>query len=120
MCARLSAAKEGFFQLRIAYRQSKDADIPIELCQTSLDIYEDQNVWDNDYLVKIAYPESKRTISMVPIQFDSEDILVFTPTGMLGSATIEVMKEFGYTDEKINQSLVDRTVKGATSLEELA
>ena len=34
----------------------KNAGIPIELCQTPLDVYEDQNVWDNDYLVKSQIP----------------------------------------------------------------
>ena len=34
-----------------ALKLFKDAGIPIELCQTPLDVYEDQNVWDNNYLV---------------------------------------------------------------------
>ncbi len=97
----------------------KNAGIPIELCQTPLDVYEDQNVWDNNYLVKIAYPESERNIPTVPIQFDSEEVPVFTPTGMLGSATIEVMKDLGYTDDEIAKALSDGSVKGATSLDEL-
>ena len=36
-----------------ALKLFKDNAIPIELCQTPMDVYEDQNVWDNDYLVKI-------------------------------------------------------------------
>lgn len=109
----------GQMSAKEALKLFKDAGVPIELCQTPLDVYEDQNVWDNDYLVKITYPKSKRNIPTVPIQFDSEDTPVFTPTGMLGSATIEVMKELGYTDEEIKQALNDGSVKGATSLEEL-
>lgn len=102
-----------------ALKLFKDAGIPIELCQTPLDVYEDQNVWDNDYLVKIKYPESERNIPTVPIQFDSVPAPDFTPTGMLGSATVDVMKELGYTDEAIEAALADGSVTGATTLDTL-
>ena len=98
----------------------KDAGIPIELCQTPLDVYEDQNVWDNDYLVKIKYPESERNIPTVPIQFESQPVPDYTPTGMLGSATVEVMKDLGYTSEEIEAAIADGSVCGATSLDVLA
>ena len=98
----------------------KNAGIPIELCQTPLDVYEDQNVWDNDYLVKIKYPESERNIPTVPIQFESQPVPDYTPTGMLGSATVEVMKDLGYTDERIEAAIADGSVCGATSLDVLA
>lgn len=103
-----------------ALKLFKDAGIPIELCQTPLDVYEDQNVWDNDYLVKIQYPDSQRNIPTVPIQFESQPAPDYTPTGMLGSATVEVMKELGYTDEQIEAALADGAVCGATSLDVLA
>ncbi|MBS5502593.1 MAG: CoA transferase, partial [Eggerthella sp.] len=98
----------------------KDAGIPIELCQTPLDVYEDQNVWDNDYLVKIKYPDSERNIPTVPIQFESQPVPDYTPTGMLGSATVDVMKDLGYTDEQIEAAIADGSVCGATSLDVLA
>ena len=102
-----------------ALKLFKDAGIPIELCQTPLDVYEDQNVWDNDYLVKIKYPESERNVPTVPIQFDSVPAPDFTPTGMLGSATVDVMKELGYSDEAIEAALADGSVTGATTLDTL-
>ena len=89
----------------------KDAGIPIELCQTPLDVYEDQNVWDN---------ESERNIPTVPIQFESQPVPDYTPTGMLGSATVEVMKDLGYTSEEIEAAIADGSVCGATSLDVLA
>lgn len=103
-----------------ALKLFKDAGIPIELCQTPLDIYEDQNVWDNDYLVKIKYPDSQRNIPTVPIQFESQPAPDYMPTGMLGSATVDIMKELGYTDEQIDAALADGAVCGATSLDVLA
>ena len=69
-----------------ALKLFKDAGIPIEPCQTPLDVYEDQNVWDNDYLVKIKYPEAERNIPTAPIQFDSVPAPEFIPTGKLGKS----------------------------------
>lgn len=102
-----------------ALKLFKDAGIPIELCQTPLDVYEDQNVWDNDYLVKIHYPEADRNIPTVPIQFESEPTPVFTPTDKLGSSTVAVMKDLGYTDEQIEAAMADGSVCGPKTLDEL-
>ncbi|MEG0477743.1 MAG: CoA transferase, partial [Raoultibacter sp.] len=84
------------------------------------DIYEDQNVWDNNYLVKIDYPGGARNIPTSPVQFESMGVPVYAPTGKLGSATVDVMKELGYEDAQIEQALAQGSVKGTTSLECLA
>ncbi len=97
----------------------KGAAIPVELCQTPLDVYKDQNVWDNNYLVKIKYPESERNIPTVPIQFDSEPVPDYTPTDKLGSATVAIMRDLGYSDEAIDAALADGSVAGTTSLDDL-
>lgn len=102
-----------------ALKLFKDAGIPIEPCQTPLDVYEDQNVWDNDYLVKIKYPEAERNIPTAPIQFDSVPSPEFIPTGKLGSSTVEVMRELGYSDDQIQAALADGSVTGETSLDDL-
>lgn len=102
-----------------ALKLFKDAGIPIEPCQTPLDVYEDQNVWDNDYLVKIKYPEAERNIPTAPIQFDSVPAPEFIPTGKLGSSTVEVMRELGYSDDQIQAALADESVTGETSLDDL-
>ena len=102
-----------------ALKLFKDAGIPIELCQTPLDVYEDQNVWDNDYLVKIHYPEADRNIPTVPIQFESEPAPVYTPSDKLGSSTVAVMKDLGYTDEQIEAAMADGSVCGPKTLDEL-
>lgn len=102
-----------------ALKLFKDAGIPIEPCQTPLDVYEDQNVWDNNYLVKIKYPEAERNIPTAPIQFDSVPAPEFIPTGKLGSSTVEVMRELGYSDDQIQAALADGSVTGETSLDDL-
>lgn len=102
-----------------ALKLFKDAGIPIEPCQTPLDVYEDQNVWDNDYLVKIKYPEAERNIPTAPIQFDSVPAPEFIPTGKLGSSTVKVMRELGYSDDQIQAALADGSVTGETSFDDL-
>ena len=99
----------------------KDAGIPCEPCQLPSDVYEDQNALVNDYLVKIKYPEAERWVPTPPIQFESEESAPdYTPTGMLGSATEDIMRSLGYTDEQIKAAEADGSVAGATSLDVLA
>ena len=74
----------------------------------------------NDYLVKIKYPEAERWVPTPPIQFESEEAPDYTPTGMLGSSTEEIMRDLGYTDEQIKAAEADGSVAGATSLDVLA
>ena len=98
----------------------KDAGIPCEPCQLPSDVYEDQNALVNDYLVKIKYPEAERWVPTPPIQFESEEAPDYKPTGMLGSATEDIMRDLGYTDEQIKAAEADGSVAGATSLDVLA
>ncbi len=98
----------------------KGAGIPCELCQTPSDVYEDENALVNDYLVKIRYPESERWVPTPPIQFESEAAPDYSPSSMLGSATEEVMRGLGYTDEQIKAAMADGSVCGPVSLDVLA
>ena len=98
----------------------KDAGIPCELCQTPLDGYEDQNALVNDYLVKIKYPEAERWVPTPPIQFESEEAPDYTPSDKLGSATEEIMRDLGYTDEQIKTAEADGSVSGPIDLDVLA
>ncbi len=103
-----------------ALKLFKDAGIPCELCQTPSDVYKDENALVNDYLVKIKYPESERWVPTPPIQFESEPAPDYVPSSMLGSATKEVMKNLGYTDEQIKMAMADGSVSGPVSLDTLA
>lgn len=98
----------------------KDAGIPCELCQTPLDVYEDQNALVNDYLVKIKYHEAERWVPTPPIQFESEEAPNYTPSDKLGSATEEIMRGLGYTDEQIKAAEADGSVSGPIDLDVLA
>lgn len=103
-----------------ALKLFKDAGIPCELCQTPADVYKDENALVNDYLVKIKYPEAERWVPTPPIQFESEGAPCYTPTGMLGSSTEDIMRNLGYTDEQIRAAEADGSVTGPVGLDVLA
>ena len=103
-----------------ALKLFKDNGIPCELCQTPLDVYEDENVLANGYLAKVAYPAGGRWVATPPCQFESEPLDPgYKPTGMAGSATYDVMKHLGYTDEQIDAAIASGDVEGPVGLEEL-
>mgnify|MGYP000655690991 FL=1 len=74
----------------------------------------------NDYLVKIKYPEAERWVPTPPIQFESEEAPNYTPSDKLGSATEEIMRDLGYTDEQIKAAEADGSVSGPIDLDVLA
>lgn len=94
----------------------KENDMPCEPAQTPLDVYEDQNALVNEYIKEVPYPRGGKWCPTVPVQFETEETTPLKPTGMLGSSTIEVMKELGYTEEEIRVALDEGSVTAATSL----
>lgn len=109
---------EGFAQFTQdeLLKMFKDNDMPCEPAQTPLDVYEDQNALVNEYIKKVAYPQGGKWCPTVPVQFETSDTLELEPTGMLGSATVDVMKELGYSDDDIQQALAESCVTAATPL----
>ncbi len=91
-------------------------DMPCEPAQTPMDVYEDQNALVNDYLVQVPYPNGGKWCPTAPVQFEILDTDPLKPTERLGSSTIEVMKELGYSKEQIDSALSDGSVKDATDL----
>ncbi|WP_417135396.1 CaiB/BaiF CoA transferase family protein [Rubneribacter badeniensis] len=94
----------------------KENDMPCEPAQTPTDIYEDENAIVNKYIAQVPYPDGGKWCPTVPVQFELADTKPLKPTGMLGSATEDVMRELGYADEEIAQAIADKSVCGATSL----
>ena len=94
----------------------KENDMPCEPAQTPTDIYEDENAIVNEYIAQVPYPDGGKWCPTVPVQFELADTKPLKPTGMLGSATEDVMRELGYADEEIAQAIADKSVCGATSL----
>ena len=109
---------EGFAQFtrEELLKMFSENDMPCEPAQTPLDIYEDENALVNEYIKQVPYPAGGRWCPTAPVQFELSETAELTPTDKLGSATEDVMKELGYTDEDIKAAMEDGAVKGATDL----
>lgn len=95
----------------------KSNDMPCEPASTPLDIYEDQNYWDNDMLAKVAYPSGERITSTRPVHFNSmPGAPEYVACGSMGSATVAVMKSLGYTGDQIDSAIENGDVRGETSI----
>ena len=97
----------------------KENDMPCEPAQTPTDIYEDENAIVNEYIKQVPYPAGGRWCPTVPVQFELNETAEFAPTGKLGSDTVAVMQELGYSQEAIDAALADGSITGPTGLNEL-
>lgn len=93
----------------------KENDIPCEICMTPMDVYDDEQVWANDVMTKLDCPSGKRNIPMNPVKFGSYQPTV-TVTKAQGSDTKEIMAEYGYTKEEIEEYIAEGAVCGYKSL----
>lgn len=93
------------------------ADIACEAIQTTTDLFNDPQVLANGYLRPWTNPRNGKEYlypTMMPFQFN-EDVSA-PPIGkapMLGENSVEILKEYGYSDEEI-QKLLDNGVTRVT------
>ena len=97
-------------------RMFSENDMPCEPAQTPLDIYEDENALVNEYIKQVSYPNGERWCPTAPAQFEIMETRSLEPTGKLGSATIDVMRELGYSKKQIDAALADGCVSDAIDL----
>lgn len=109
---------EGFakFTREELLKMFTENDMPCEPAQTPLDVYEDENALVNEYITQVPYPAGGKWCPTAPVQFEISETAALTPTDKLGSATEDVMKELGYSDEDIKAAMDEGAVKGATDL----
>ena len=91
-------------------------DMPCEPAQTPTDIYEDQNALINEYIKAVPYPDGPRWCPTAPVQFELGETDDLIPGGKLGSATADVMKELGYSEDEIKAAEEEGAVSGPIDL----
>ncbi len=95
----------------------KANDMPCEPAATPKDIYEDENCWDNDMLVKIPYPSGDRIMATCPIHFNSmPGAPEYVNYGNMGAQTEEIMAQLGYSEADIKAAEERGDVRGSTSI----
>lgn len=87
------------------------ADLPYAVAKVWPEVLEDEQAWATDCLLKKAYPSGERSIVRPPLRFAESGLPPYECAPQLGENTIEIMKELGYTEEKINELLAAKELR---------
>lgn len=88
-----------------------EADIAFAVAQTWKEVLEDPQAWANDCFYKIKYDSGEVTAVRNPVQFAEAGLPKMKKAPLLGADTIEVLKECGISDEKIEELIKNRKVR---------
>lgn len=88
-----------------------EADIAFAVAQTWKEVLEDPQAWANDCFYKIKYDSGEVTAVRNPVQFAEAGLPEMKKAPLLGADTIEVLKECGVSDEKIEELIKNRKVR---------
>lgn len=89
-----------------------DNELPCEVANEPLDVYEDEQVWANNILAKVDYPSGKRMVPTNPVLFHSNPEPRLETCKSQGAHTEEIMKELGYSDAEIKECMDEGAVFG--------
>lgn len=98
----------------------KSHDLPCEAAYEPLDMYEDEQVWANDVMVKIPYPSGERNVSTNPVKFQSLGLPEYRIGGAEGQHTVSLLKELGYSDTEVEELLSKGYARGECKLRKKA
>lgn len=87
-------------------------ELPCEVANEPLDVYEDEQVWANKILAKVDYPSGKRMVPTNPIAFGSMPESRLEICKSQGAHTEEIMKELGYSEVEIKTCIDEGAVSG--------
>lgn len=83
---------------------AREADIPMVRMQHFSEVSDDEQALANGYIQNVTYPSGVTyKIASSPIEMDSIGELHTEPTRAIGADTESVLKEYGYTDEQLEQ-----------------
>lgn len=91
-----------------------EVDLPFERHVTLDEIPKDEQALANHYLNEITYENGVSTfMTMPPFKMDGLDDTVGSRGPYLGEQTGEILKEYGYTQETIDEMIADGKIKQA-------
>lgn len=90
---------------------AQEYDLPIMRMNHFADVAEDEQAWANDYLEYVEFANGRVDVMpRSPIEMGSVQGLKTVPVPLIGGNGREVLKDLGYTDEKIEEMLASGVV----------
>lgn len=86
------------------------ADLPFALAQLWDEVLEDPQAWATDCFCKLDYHTGSRTMVRNPVRFEEAGLPPYNKAPKIGQHTKEILKEIGYSDEKIEQMISDKEI----------
>lgn len=84
----------------------KAADIPFSVAQSWTEILQDEQAWSNECFYKMKYENgNERTLVRPPVKFHEMGVPDYNRGPLIGEQGKEILKDLGYSDEKIQEFL---------------
>lgn len=112
-CCKLVQKNFKKFDFKDVYQRMIEADLPCERNFTTDKLIEDEQALANDYITKIKYENGTESyMSMPPFKLQTAgDNLEGRRGPYLGEHTVEVLKEYGFTQDEVNSMLSEGKIK---------
>ena len=89
-------------------------NIPVALVQDLDDLFHDEHLNAVNFFTEVDHPDSGKILAVrQSVNFSATPARLGEPAGRRGAHSIEVLKELGYDDEKIERLIADGSVQQA-------
>ena len=89
-----------------------EADIVCQRLMGAEEVYRSQQAWDNEYLTEVDYSCNgyKTALPNSPVHFEGFDVKPSHQVAGVGSDSVKILKDHGFTDEQIDFLIKNKSV----------